>query len=534
MKKKHHEKHLYANFIPVLTFFLILSIVLFPWNSAFARGKPVATLPPGISWYEGSVESALALAKKGQTPLFVYWGAVWCPPCNQVKKTLFSERAFHEKIKSFIPLYLDGDSTRAQIWGEKWKMSGYPTLMVLSPLEKEVLRIPPGLQLKEVLGLLEKAGKGKGNNDNIDIKGVWEKAKSQVARLSSEEWEILSLYSWGDDQTLNLTKEEMKIGLKRVLLKIPPTLPKIQTRLFLQWAIMETPPHSPSEQMEIYNRLKKILVDPSLVMGNLEPLSYFSEEIFTNLSSLGKRDKLEMASLWERAMTLAQDNRNLSLEERPGTLLPALTLYRILHPKVPIPLTMKKKVEEKVERIRREATDPYSHHAVIGTLADTLEMADLKDKARELLLEEIKSSHYPYYFMSSLADLELKTGKKKEALIWFRQAYEKAEGTATKFQWGTQYLKNLLELAPQNLKEIKSQSNELLGELLKQEDAFSGRNRSRLETLAESFRTWNRNPQQKEILIQLQKTFLPQCKTLHSDNFPPCQAYFISLTEVSL
>ena len=56
-------------------------------------------------------------------PLFLYWGAVWCPPCNQIKKTIFTRREFQEKMKLFLPVYLDGDTKSAQIWGEKLKAS---------------------------------------------------------------------------------------------------------------------------------------------------------------------------------------------------------------------------------------------------------------------------------------------------------------------------------------------------------------------------------------------------------------------------
>ena len=31
-------------------------------------------------WFEGSVEEAFNRSKQLDKPLFLYWGAVWCPP----------------------------------------------------------------------------------------------------------------------------------------------------------------------------------------------------------------------------------------------------------------------------------------------------------------------------------------------------------------------------------------------------------------------------------------------------------------------
>lgn len=40
--------------------------------------------PAGIDWFEGSVEGAFATAKTQDKPIFLYWGAVWCPPCHEL------------------------------------------------------------------------------------------------------------------------------------------------------------------------------------------------------------------------------------------------------------------------------------------------------------------------------------------------------------------------------------------------------------------------------------------------------------------
>ena len=100
----------------------------------------------GIAWRQAAndaeVDAAFASARSENKPVFVYWGAKWCPPCNQVKATLFNRQDFIERSRAFVPVYVDGDSPGAQKIGARFKVSGYPTMVLFTPKGQEVTRLP--------------------------------------------------------------------------------------------------------------------------------------------------------------------------------------------------------------------------------------------------------------------------------------------------------------------------------------------------------------------------------------------------------
>src|ERR1022692_4574755 len=102
---------------------------------------------PGIDWYAGDVASAFRQAQSQHKPVFLYWGAKWCPPCQQLKSSVFSRSDFIAKTRQFIAVHLDGDDPGAQKWGEKFHVLGYPTVVILRPDQREVTRLSGGMDL---------------------------------------------------------------------------------------------------------------------------------------------------------------------------------------------------------------------------------------------------------------------------------------------------------------------------------------------------------------------------------------------------
>ena len=167
-----------------------------------ATPDPVAEVDPvdGIGWFSGSVDDAFAAAQTSGKPVYLYWGAEWCPPCHALRTKLFTQPEFIARLSATVPVYLDGDTERAQIWGEKLGTAGYPTVIVLDPDGNEITRILGTLPMEEygeVVSLAIDASR-----PITEILAAVE--ADGAAAVPQSELNILGFYSYGQDRALNI------------------------------------------------------------------------------------------------------------------------------------------------------------------------------------------------------------------------------------------------------------------------------------------------------------------------------------------
>ena len=156
-----------------------------------AHANPSHADVPGIAWFEGGVAEAFEAARAANKPVFLYWGAKWCPPCQQLKSSVFSRADFMAKSKEFVAVYLDGDDPGAQKWGERFHVSGYPTVVILRPDQKEITRIAGGMDLASYADLLDNA-----LSDLKPMSEVVAALRSDGASLGHEDCQRLAYYAW--------------------------------------------------------------------------------------------------------------------------------------------------------------------------------------------------------------------------------------------------------------------------------------------------------------------------------------------------
>jgi hypothetical protein len=109
--------------------------------------------------------------------------------------------------------------------------------------------------------------------------------------------------------------------------------------------------------------------------------------------------------------------------------------------------------------------EPYVRAGVVNSAINIYIALDDWTRARDLLQLEASTSNTPHYYIGDWADAEEHLGNKQKSLELLAQAYDKAKGPASRFQWGYQYLDGLLRLAPDDTATIEKVGVAVIGEL---------------------------------------------------------------------
>ncbi|MBC3864121.1 thioredoxin family protein [Undibacterium jejuense] len=472
-------------------------------SSSFAAESiapdPHAVQPGGIEWRrDNNLDAAFALAKSSNKPLFLYWGAVWCPPCNQVKATIFNRQEFIEKSRHFIPVYLDGDSPSAQKFGAQFKVRGYPTMILLKPDGTEITRLPGEVDSERYLQVLSLA-----MNTSTSVNDTYKAALAGAKTLKAEDWSLLADYSWDDPDQKLVAAKEVPATLLRLAEICPPGA--AATRLYLKGlfalATAEPAKSATIDKAKALSKLSNALASPKVARDNLDLVAGPAAEVTGYLTTAKSPERVRLVTAWNQALVKLSDDATISKADRLGAVIAQVALAKLDN--AALSPSLQKDVKKRVAAIDHATTDAYERQSVVHSAAEALGSADLLDDSDTLLKAELQRSHSPYYFMSTLGSNAKKRGDKAAALSWYSQAYDASKGPATRLQWGANYVGNLVDLAPSDDARIERTVTGIFTELSKTENAFYERNRASLDKMGKKLISWNKDGQHQAVFQKI-------------------------------
>ena len=127
---------------------LIAAAILMP---AFGSDFPAGSPKFGTN-YEAALKSA---AKEGK-PVVLVFSAVWCPPCQSMKKNVYPSAEVRPMHDQFVWAYLDVDEEANAKVAEQFKVQGIPHIQFLSKDGKSLGNQIGGVSPAEFAGILSK------------------------------------------------------------------------------------------------------------------------------------------------------------------------------------------------------------------------------------------------------------------------------------------------------------------------------------------------------------------------------------------
>jgi thiol-disulfide isomerase/thioredoxin len=458
------------------------------------------------------VDGAFARAKAGNQPVFVFWTAEWCPPCNQVKSTIFNREDFIAKSRSFVPLFVDGDTPSGQALGKRFSVGGYPTMVLLRPDGTEITRLAGSVEPASYLQVLDHGIAGGASARDALASALAGKP------LPASDWRLLAFYSWETDEQQILPKATAPATLIKLANACPAEQREAASKLTLQAiaasATAKDGVKPAAGKADALASLKSILARPELVRENYDLLAFYSADMVRYTTAPKSTARQALVESINGVLDRLIADATLSNGGRMWALSGKVDLARLDNPSGPLPEPLLAQVREQVARADQDTTNLDERQSVITAAGGILADAGLLDESDALLQAELKRSHSPYYYMSGLAANARKRDtpeSKAAAVAWAQQAYEFSKGPATRLQWGGGYINYLLELAPADAARIEAAANNVVGEAVAMPDAFSARSRSSLERLSKRLQKWNKDGKHDALLAQLQGKMAPVC-----------------------
>ena len=503
---------------------LVLAAAMVLGLSAPSQARNSLRNTLAIAWTEArqvaDVDAAFERARQDQKPVFLYWGAAWCPPCAQLQTTVFSRRDFVELSRRFVAVHIDGDAPGAQRLGAQFRVRGYPSVVLFSPQGEELTRLPGEVDATLYMDTLRMVlGGSVTRAATRPVRRVLDDALAGRS-LPVHEWRQLARYDWSEGEQRLVPDGQRARTLLQLARSCPAHLKVSQTRFLLKAAAASAPPGRPGALDEEGRfaagaALTRVLGDPSQARDLMDLVTHDVQPVLAALTSDGTPGRVQLLRIWDRAAARLVADEGLSRSERLSAWQVRVDLAGMgrLPGDADLSPTLLGELQNQVDQWVRDSADAQERQAVVPAAAHLLAEAGRVAQAQQLLKAQLGQVVAPHFLMGQLASLARRRGDMADALQWSRRAWEQARGPAARLQWGVVHIGALVDAADDDAPAIEAAAATLFGELARSPDAFHERNVRALERLAQRLRGWAaQHPDGEEVLTRLAVRLTPLCR----------------------
>jgi thiol-disulfide isomerase/thioredoxin len=190
-------------------------------KTSVSNGEKASLKKDVHGFWDNNEVAAYAEAKKTGKPVLIDFYGIWCPPCNEFVQSVFPTPTFKKAASKFVLLKIDVDQESSFALKSKYKVGGYPTMVVTNPEGVEVDRIVGFLPAADFAKKLNAAFETR--NETVESRILSEKGAyldnlqklievriEQKDFKDAEKWTNDALQLKPEDEYLNLVKLQIK------------------------------------------------------------------------------------------------------------------------------------------------------------------------------------------------------------------------------------------------------------------------------------------------------------------------------------
>jgi thiol-disulfide isomerase/thioredoxin len=377
----------------------------------------------GIEWFEGSLDAAFASAAAQDKPVFLYWGAEWCPPCHDLKAHVFSRSDFQQKLRQFVPVYLDGDAPGAQRVADDFRVLGYPTAVVLDAGRVELARIAGGMDLASYAEVLDLA------LDNAQpLSEVLSALRSDARRsLSMADCRRLAHNGWTLDPLATSDPQTLVQSLLLSAARCPAAALHERDRLTVvaagvavehELAAIEAGNAATEGLSRLIDGVAGLLGDPARALANADALLSLGEDFFKTVHAARPDLVSGVQADWFALMDALEADTSYAATEQLLSAAGRLQLAMAFAPDGKIPPQVAARARTTLDAYLSRQYDADERAGIVNSASWVLSYLGDDARLRALLEGELATSRTPYYYMPDLADLDEQAGNFGAALQW--------------------------------------------------------------------------------------------------------------------
>lgn len=458
-----------------------------------------------ISRYADIARATRESAASGK-PLLLHWNARWCPPCQELRVGVLDTEKFARVAAECVVADVSGDSPGAQIWGDRLRLTTYPTTLLLSPRGEEITRLATGLSAERFCSALSIAIETRRTVGEL-TRAIMETG----AALSEAEVTLLAYHSWNQDEH-TLARADRPGFFDTLSGQIRDGQRDESARVLAQRIIegvaLANGAAGPARS-SLRRQLASVLSGPAATYGNFYYLNVNPQPAIEYLTPEFGADRASLVDAWSESLENMLVAEALSATQRLIAHAALVQLRVKSDSGQELSPQLIRRCMALVEEVEQGTADTAERQSVMNMAGHLLRLVGLPDEARRVFERELSRSADPYYFMPYLADLARERGAIDEGLNWMQRAHHQACGEATRFALGGRLLSYTIAVTPDDVTGIANAALQPLREVEGGVAVFYGVFRRTLGVLIQDLVSWaGTDPRRRKVLDQVREALM--------------------------